>query len=719
MSQIRVLSHRHKQAYCFVIGVSVVWYIICNFERNLFIMKPILIKLSLLFLVISIISCERDIHNNNDSEDPTIDQIEELEISDGFNYNTTSEVQFTIYALNNQGNPIEGATIQVLNAPALDGGEILLKGTTNSNGVFQSVYPIPTYYEEITIATDYIGLTSEVTTELDGSGNVEVTLGGTPQKSSGFFAPRKSVQAFDYDINYLGNFNSIGVPEYLLENDEISQDFLDDINATLPEGDELFNTHPEYLDPSNKLNIELNEKADVWVTFVHEGAGFKNVLGFYTYDLDNPPTSPSEIEEVTVIFPNISYAGSGGGLYAGNKVKLGIFEANTGIGFTIFSNGWNQSSSQVTEGESIFYSNPSFNKEADPDIRQHTVLIQDVYRERFILAFEDLARDNTGSFHCDQDFNDAVFYVTSSPYEAVIADDIPPIDTDDEDVDDDGIPDTRDDYPNDPDKAFDNFYVGSLAYEDLWPGKGDYDFNDIVINYDINQITDASNKVSEINATYTLRAYGATYNNGFGFEMNVDPSKIESVSGLHITDSYINFNGNSTEAGQDYATIIVFDDAYTVLPHPGSGIGVNTDPDYEYVDPVDVDITISFADPVAISSMTTPPFNPFIIADKRRGYEIHLSDFAPTSLAETELFGQYDDDSDLAEERYYKTDKNLPWGIHIAEPFDYPIEKVEIIDAHLKFAEWAQSNGVEYPDWYLDESGYRNDDNIYTIPASE
>jgi LruC domain-containing protein len=47
------------------------------------------------------------------------------------------------------------------------------------------------------------------------------------------------------------------------------------------------------------------------------------------------------------------------------------------------------------------------------------------------------------------------------------------------------------------------------------------------------------------------------------------------------------------------------------------------------------------------------------------------------------------------------------------ERFDYPIETVEIIDAYLHFAEWAQSGGVSYPDWYTDQSGYRVPANIY------
>lgn len=672
-------------------------------------MKKIFLYFPFILLLV-VFGCQKRDVNDNPDIPGEIETMEDLVISDHFDFSTSSDVQFRITALNNQGAPIRNAKIKIMDKPQLEGGKVLLSGATNQNGVFESVYPLPDYYSEVLVTSDYIGLTSDLVVQTEGAEIIEATLGGLPQKSTGFAPPKKSTADFPFTVNYLGNYNGIGVPEYLVENDEITQDFLDDINATLPETEELFNSHPEYLDPNNKLNVELNEMAEVWVTFVHEGAGFKNVLGFYTYDLDNPPQSPAEIGEVTTIFPNISYAGSGGGLYSGNKVRLGVFEENTGIGFALFANGWN---GEVTEGENIFYSNPEFNFETDPELKQHTVLIQDVLRERFILAFEDLARDNSGSFNCDHDFNDAVFYVTSNPFEAVDSEDIPPIDTGDDDADDDGIPDSQDDYPNDPDKAFDNNYEGSLAYEDLWPGKGDYDFNDIVIDYEISQITNSANKVSAISATYTLRAYGAEYHNGFGFEMNTEPSKIASVSGTEISDNYISLSGNGTEANQEKAVVIVFDDAYDVLPYPGSGIGVNTDPDFEYVEPVDINVEIVFSEPVSVSSIGTPPYNPFIIADQQRGYEIHLPDREPTSLVDETLLGQWEDDSDPLNGRYYKTEGNLPWGINIAGSFDYPIEKIQIIDAHLKFAEWAQSSGELFPDWYLDEPGYRNENNIY------
>ena len=47
------------------------------------------------------------------------------------------------------------------------------------------------------------------------------------------------------------------------------------------------------------------------------------------------------------------------------------------------------------------------------------------------------------------------------------------------------------------------------------------------------------------------------------------------------------------------------------------------------------------------------------------------------------------------------------------EKTTYPKEKIEIVDAYNHFVEWAESNGILYPDWYQNNPGYREDSNIY------
>ncbi|MBE0647283.1 MAG: LruC domain-containing protein [Bacteroidales bacterium] len=289
------------------------------------------------------------------------------------------------------------------------------------------------------------------------------------------------------------------------------------------------------------------------------------------------------------------------------------------------------------------------------------------------------------------------------------------------DTDGDGVADVDDDYPNDADRAFDNFEPASgystLGFEDLWPGMGDYDFNDLVCDYRFQTVTNASNKVVEIFGTFVIKAFGASMHNGFGFQFandNVSQAHLD-VSGYHLeAGSYISLESNGLESGQAKPTIIVFDNAFHLMQYPGSGTGVNTVKSAPYVTPETVNIYIEFTSPIySIAQVAIAQFNPFMIADLDRDVEIHLPDYPPTTLADQTLFGTGKDDSNPLIGRYYKTANNLPWAIKITESFAYPKEEVQIVAAYNHFVEWAESNGVLFTTWYEDIDDNRNDSNIY------
>ncbi|HBF20363.1 MAG TPA: hypothetical protein DDW81_09705, partial [Cryomorphaceae bacterium] len=63
--------------------------------------------------------------------------------------------------------------------------------------------------------------------------------------------------------------------------------------------------------------------------------------------------------------------------------------------------------------------------------------------------------------------------------------------------------------------------------------------------------------------------------------------------------------------------------------------------------------------------------------------------------------------------RYYKTQSNLPWALHIDGTFDYPSEKNSISDTYLNFNDWATSGGLNFSDWYLNLQGYRDGSKVY------
>lgn len=288
-----------------------------------------------------------------------------------------------------------------------------------------------------------------------------------------------------------------------------------------------------------------------------------------------------------------------------------------------------------------------------------------------------------------------------------------------QDADSDGVADADDAYPNDATRAYNNWYpaagYGTLMYEDLWPATGDYDFNDLVVDYRYNLVTNASNKVVEMKGSFVTRAIGASYRNGFALQFdNLASSKITAVSGAKYHGAtWLNNGSNGTENEQTYANVIVFDDATKVLPSPG-GSGSNTLPSNPRVAPDTTSLTISFTtsgnDAIVLNDVS---FNPYIIINQERGKEVHLPNKAPSSKVNNALFGTMQDATNIAQGKTYKTANNLPWALNVTQSIPYPHTTNDLVSGFLKFADWAQSNGAQYADWYLDLPGYRDNTKLF------
>lgn len=212
-------------------------------------------------------------------------------------------------------------------------------------------------------------------------------------------------------ITYVGTFGSSGLPDYLESpGDVVTQDFIDRIDAAVPEYQPVPDYHPSYLNSNYGASISLLQDAEVYITFIKEGAGYKNVLSYYSYDTDNPPSTPNEVDSLTVIFPNVSRTGSGGLLNPGDKVNIGSFTAGTTIAFAVFANGYNASTNTVSYGKWVHYSDKVLNPPSDPALKQHTVVLYDQITEKYVICFEDITRPSGY-----KDFNDAIFYSTTNP----------------------------------------------------------------------------------------------------------------------------------------------------------------------------------------------------------------------------------------------------------------------------------------------------------------
>lgn len=279
-----------------------------------------------------------------------------------------------------------------------------------------------------------------------------------------------------------------------------------------------------------------------------------------------------------------------------------------------------------------------------------------------------------------------------------------------------GNPNPEDDFPDDPDRNFNNYYpaagiYGTLAFEDLWPTYGDFDMNDLVVGYNINEVTNLANQVVDIEFTCVIRALGAGMESGFGIELPIPASRVASVTGARLTENIVSINANGTEIGNTNAVIILWDNSAYEM-----GMFVNTLNPANHVQEDTLVIRVTFTSPVNVSELGLAPYKPFIFVNGDRSHEIHLPGNAPTALANTSLFGLHDDDTKPDQNRYYRSIDNLNWAINIPIEIPYPKETIDITQAYPFFQAWAESGGELYPDWYLDLPGHRIASRLYLKP---
>jgi LruC domain-containing protein len=485
---------------------------------------------------------------------------------------------------------------------------------------------------------------------------------------------------------------------------------LKNINYSLPENEDLRRSNPEAISDQYNRELFVSEDAEVWVTYVHTGGSYRNAIGYYWYKEGEAPQTPEDIKNKTIIFPNAQY----GVLQPGNKVKLvgpkdGAFEKDTYIGWFLISNGWQGNS--LTYGNGVFYADKNLNTfNKSEELRDQMVFLYDATEQILLMGWEDIRRDYSG---CDHDFNDVMFYASWNPITSVDLTDYVPIDTDVKDKDEDGVADSEDEYPEDPERAFNNYSpgentFGTLLFEDLWPSFGDYDMNDLVIDYNVNEISNGNNRIKEIELTTVVRATGAGYRNGFGIQLPVSSDQVLSVEGTRLSTGTIKTLSTGVEQGQKLATIIVMDDVNDKLPVMANVFAGNAQHNTDTVN-----VKIVFKESVRKADLGAAPYNPFMIINQDRGREVHLMNMEPTDLMDTEWFNTADDISAIGEGTYFTSNKGFNWALHIPQSISYAQEKVDFTKAYTRFSEWAKSGGLSFEDWYLNIDGQVNSDAIY------
>ena len=181
---------------------------------------------------------------------------------------------------------------------------------------------------------------------------------------------------------------------------EFSQQELNRIQELFPERGGI---NPSYIHSQTDPNLILLDDAEISVTFIDEGAGYRNSFGYFLYD------SEGTVLYKETLFDNASKAGAGGSLVAGDTLDMGSFEAGSRIGFWLQANGYNDPNGHT------YYTLDSLN----PDGLRHMAIVSDEANERLVIGIEDLY--GLG----DEDYNDIIFTFSATPFSAIDRSNIP------------------------------------------------------------------------------------------------------------------------------------------------------------------------------------------------------------------------------------------------------------------------------------------------------
>lgn len=413
------------------------------------------------------------------------------------------------------------------------------------------------------------------------------------------------------------NYSFKGSPLTKTTRSDLPADTLQNVYAMLPEGVEV---NPDFISDLKATSIAIdgeglaeNEVATATVTFLNEGAGYRNTLGYFIYDTNNPPATKEDIAEHTVIFPNTSKAPDGD-LSEGDTMSLDIeLRAGQSLGFFVIPNGWGWSGSfnnisSFGNWGTPFYSLTSLNPESTSEYRYHNVVFLDVENEFLVVGFEDLYRP-----HGDNDFNDLLFTVELNRFEAI--DGVNPdgtingnyevlTDTDATDIRIKTI------YPSANSKA-------TLAFEDRWPSQGDYDFNDVVLHYQLTETTNGQRQITQIEGDFEVKAMGGSYNNGFAIHIpEVEPNNVASFTltkngeeqqasiDTTLNDLIVELSGNIKSDLEELGAIT----GECTFYRTQSGCLASQTQTLEY------SFSITLTNPVSKDDVGPAPYDPFIFA---------------------------------------------------------------------------------------------------------
>ena len=263
------------------------------------------------------------------------------------------------------------------------------------------------------------------------------------------------------------------------------------------------------------------------------------------------------------------------------------------------------------------------------------------------------------------------------------------------DSDKDGVPDSRDAYPNDANKAFKlripstGYYT--VSFEDLYPNAGDADLNDFTLYMVNEEDLNAKGEIVEIRSNFQHVSKGAGYNHELFLRLpaslSVSSFETKIYDGLGkltslgtVIDKPTSAQTNSlsiyNKNRSDFTLYYVKNDTLSQAYRPG------------YI----AKTVIKFTNSVKRDVLGTAPYDLYAYVHNTKE-ELHFP-------------GKYF----INNKDKYLDSKGFPWAIIVPGGFQWPLSGENMNSGYPKFNSWSNSFGAYDSDWYK----YFNGSKVYT-----
>ena len=672
---------------------------------------------------------------------------EEQKVANTFDFSTVQDVMLTVdYSAFNTHGPVFFSIYH--ENPFVGEGEDehldenikpIYEDYTDKSGRFNQTVELPAYAKHLYVVTGNFFVTERLMETDVQNGGAKATAKSAGTRAASRAVTRRGAQTNDvskmpqlsYNVDDNGNKigervyqdwltplgtwdDRSGAPSYLIDKSKVDQELIfsdEDMEGLYATVSQVLNANKAcrktYRDHED---LVLDKASEVTITMLGGSTCWNSSLGYYYYEVGKEPTDTKDLN-IIMLFPNTQdgnwtrfdsrkndYNGNIG-VNRGDAIQLmyypniadgdlsvvsNVFPANTKIGFILKSHGWGMQGEDYvikgfaendrkynvwgasTPGLSYCKVPAGFENKKSPyqypnpdgDSRSAKFAYKTVDGGKYaIVSFEDACND--------EDYDDVIFAL--KPIDAFKP--LPEIESDRVVTE------------------------GVYAFEDLWPAQGDYDMNDVVVDFKHEREMTRNNTNENFKTIYQT-FYLTTYQN-----------YVTLVSGLALK---LNTKKKPTSIVMKKIASGSDDEETVTFENDGSIYYLTNDVKAElgttYI------LELFYKDGVGKDDLAS--VEPFIFRKEANDqeWEVHIPYEVPTAKMDFSYFGKGDDASKVSDNIFFVRSGNYPFAFYLAgvniDAFKDTIllranESKMIDKLYPDFLDWSLSKGTEKEQWYL------------------